>query len=215
MHRQKSDSIDWARFSWNPVTGCKHGCEYCYARDIAERFFAQGFEPAFQPERLGQPSKTRVPNEAAEDVAYRNIFTCSMADLFGRWVPAEWIDAVLTVAKEYPQWNFLCLTKFPQRTVKFEPLPQNVWMGTSVDSQVRVANAEKAFATISGGIRWLSCKPMLTPLKFDHDFFNWRVVGGASRSKKTPAFHPPTDWIDELESRCDGEGISVFEKSNL
>jgi len=30
--------IDWARFTWNPVTGCEHNCPYCYARDIAERF---------------------------------------------------------------------------------------------------------------------------------------------------------------------------------
>ena len=30
--------IDWCDSSWNPVTGCLHGCEYCYARRIANRF---------------------------------------------------------------------------------------------------------------------------------------------------------------------------------
>lgn len=25
-------AIDWCDFSWNPVTGCNFGCEYCYAR---------------------------------------------------------------------------------------------------------------------------------------------------------------------------------------
>ena len=30
--------IDWADMTWNPVTGCLHGCEYCYARKIANRF---------------------------------------------------------------------------------------------------------------------------------------------------------------------------------
>lgn len=29
--------IEWADSTWNPVTGCLHGCEYCYARRIAER----------------------------------------------------------------------------------------------------------------------------------------------------------------------------------
>ena len=24
--------IDWCASTWNPVTGCLHGCEYCYAR---------------------------------------------------------------------------------------------------------------------------------------------------------------------------------------
>ena len=32
--------IDWCESTWNPVTGCLHGCEYCYARRIAERFGA-------------------------------------------------------------------------------------------------------------------------------------------------------------------------------
>lgn len=30
--------IDWCDASWNPVTGCLHGCPYCYARRIAIRF---------------------------------------------------------------------------------------------------------------------------------------------------------------------------------
>ena len=23
--------IDWADMTWNPVTGCRNGCRYCYA----------------------------------------------------------------------------------------------------------------------------------------------------------------------------------------
>ena len=34
----KKTKIDWCDSSWNPVTGCLHGCEYCYARSIAKRF---------------------------------------------------------------------------------------------------------------------------------------------------------------------------------
>jgi len=30
--------IEWCDSTWNPVTGCLHGCEYCYARGIAKRF---------------------------------------------------------------------------------------------------------------------------------------------------------------------------------
>lgn len=37
--------IDWCDMSWNPITGCKHGCEYCYARRMAERF--SGYEPRY------------------------------------------------------------------------------------------------------------------------------------------------------------------------
>jgi len=52
--------VDWAKWTWNPITGCHHGCEYCYARDIAlsERMksvYPTGFEPTFHPERLQAP----------------------------------------------------------------------------------------------------------------------------------------------------------------
>lgn len=47
--------IDWADMSWNPVTGCRHGCEYCYARRIAERF--GGFEPRSGGEDVPEDKK--------------------------------------------------------------------------------------------------------------------------------------------------------------
>jgi protein gp37 len=34
--------INWCDSTWNPVTGCLHGCEYCYARGIAKRFSGGG-----------------------------------------------------------------------------------------------------------------------------------------------------------------------------
>lgn len=30
--------IEWCDFTWNPVTGCQHGCPYCYATKQANRF---------------------------------------------------------------------------------------------------------------------------------------------------------------------------------
>lgn len=35
FHKSK---IDWCTHTWNPVTGCLHGCEYCYARRFIGRF---------------------------------------------------------------------------------------------------------------------------------------------------------------------------------
>lgn len=30
--------IEWCDYTWNPVTGCRHGCRYCYARRMTARF---------------------------------------------------------------------------------------------------------------------------------------------------------------------------------
>jgi len=217
LNEQPSDAIEWARRSLNTVTGCMHDCPYCYARDIAERSTAypQGFAPTFHPSRLGAPANEPLPPEAKTDPAYRNVFANSMSDLFGQWVPREWIEATIEMARRNPQWNFLTLTKFPQRAADFD-FPDNWWMGTTVDAQARVANAEKAFARIRCGTKWLSVEPLLQPLTFGRlDLFQWLVIGGASASTKTPAWVPPFDWLAALCAAARAAGLAIYHKTNL
>ena len=212
---QKSDSIEWALWSWNPVTGCEHNCSYCFGRDLAKRFYEQGFVPTLLPDRLHSPHNVKVPKEAAKNIGHKNVFVCSMADLFGRWVPQEWIDAVLDVVWSAPQWNFLFLTKNPKRLTEFE-FPSNAWVGTSVDCQARVAGAEAAFREVKAGVKWLSCEPLLEHLQFtDLSIFNWVVLGGASKSSQTPEFHPPRIWVNDIEAKALEAGCRVYEKANL
>lgn len=189
-------------------------------RDLAENggplsLYPFGFAPTLHPRRLLAPRFMRVPTAAARDTRHRNVFLGSMADIFGRWVPAEWIEAVLAEVRAAPDWNFLCLTKFPKRMAEFD-IPANCWMGTSVDLQARVAAAEAAFANIGAAVKWLSCEPLIEPLKFQHlDRFHWIVIGGASPTSKTPAWHPPRDWIVDLERQARAAGVYVYEKTNL
>jgi protein gp37 len=124
--------IEWCDRTWNPVTGCLHGCPYCYARNLVWRFgktygapkkinsldmpiydeehyqvqYPFGFAPTFLRYRLEEPQLIKQP---------QNIFVCSMADLFGEWVPDEWIDKVFDVCNGAPQHRFLFLTKNPKR----------------------------------------------------------------------------------------------------
>jgi protein gp37/ParB-like chromosome segregation protein Spo0J len=210
--------IDWAKYTWNPITGCLHNCPYCYARDISERFagtpaFPNGFAPTLRADRLSAPLNGTP--RASEDPRERRIFTGSMTDLFGRWVPPEWIEAVLDVTRQARQWDFLMLTKFPKRMAEFK-IPDNVWMGTTVDCQARVAAAESAFANVNAKVRWLSCEPLIEPLRFKHlDRFDLLVIGGASPSAETPRWIPPFTWLDDLMRQADDAGCAVFLKSNL
>jgi protein gp37 len=207
--------VDWAKWTWNPVTGCLHNCVYCYARDIAERFYPEKFAPTFHPERLSAPQYTKVPAQAATDIGWRNVFVCSMADLFGKWVPQEWIEAVLDAVRQAPQWNFLFLTKFPQRlaTIKW---PENAWVGTSVDEQYRVEIAEKAFRKVEASVKWLSCEPLRERLTFQSlSMFDWVVVGGQSRSTQAPAFQPPWEWVEHLWQQARASNCLLYWKPNL
>lgn len=215
FNRQETDSIEWALWSWNPVTGCLHNCPYCYARDIAERFYPQKFTPTLHPSRLAIPQRMKVPAAAANNIGEKNVFTCSMADLFGRWVPSEWITAVIEQVRRAPEWNFLFLTKFPQRLAEFE-FPDNAWVGTSVDCQARVAVAEAAFRKVRATVKWLSCEPLIEPLRFSSlDMFQWIVIGGASASTQTPEYRPPFEWTAELHLTALRHGLKVYHKTNL
>ena len=143
--------IDWCDSTWNPVTGCKGGCDYCYARIIANRFggwttggvkTTQNFfsdppvldSPLLLERKSGKVVKAPYPfaftptfhryrlEEPLKKRKGQNIFVGSMADLFGRWVPTKWIVEVLDICRKAPQHNYLFLTKFPERYVELDHL---------------------------------------------------------------------------------------------
>jgi hypothetical protein len=58
-----NESIEWALWSWNPVTGCRHSCPYCYARNVANHLYEQGFEPSIWPARLHAPGNEPFPEK--------------------------------------------------------------------------------------------------------------------------------------------------------
>lgn len=130
--------IEWADYTWNPVTGCEHGCPYCYARRITEgpykKAWPNGFEPTFYTKRLSEPIKEKKPSR---------IFTVSMGDLFGEWVPDEWISEVFNACEDAPQHQYIFLTKNPKRYGQLNgrwynyecKWPKNCWFGTSITNQ--------------------------------------------------------------------------------
>ncbi len=210
-----TDKVEWARWTWNPITGCLNDCDYCYARDIAARFYDHGFAPTFHPKRLRAPFNTSYPKDAKTNIGARNVFLVSMGDMLGSWVEEDWIRKVLEVCDNARQWNFLVLTKNPKRAAQVE-WPPNLWVGTTVDCQARVRAAEEAFADVQATVKWLSCEPLRERLTFSRlDLFQWVVLGGASRSTRTPEFLPPREWVEALEAQARAAGCMVYEKPNL
>lgn len=215
MNRTK---IEWTDFTWNPVTGCEHGCPYCYARKIATRFkdlFPNGFEPTFHPERLREPYKvsknfrSRNPN-LPEGAAM--IFTVSMGDLFGNWVPAKWIEAVIRVAEDNPHHIFQFLTKNPARYKEFE-FPKNCWLGTTVTSykdQDRIFDLPR----YRGNVNFVSFEPLLGPVYIDGwvlGYIDWVIIGA-----QTNPYRPPKqEWVESIIQQAKDAGVAVFLKDNL
>lgn len=265
--------IDWCDASWNPVTGCLHDCEYCYARRIAERFGAReiydpecqcqrhliergmltgtgkpleldypweqknkdgsitnaaypfGFSPTFHRYRLDEPQSWKKP---------RSIFVCSMADLFGYWVPDEWIAEVLKACDVAPQHRYLFLTKAPSRYEKISSLMPSweemyleksrpvMMFGASATDDAMMAVAHKSNA------EWVSVEPILEPIEpewfisasgsnGDYSTFRrweWVVIGAETGNSKHKTV-PKREWVEEIVKVCKEYGTPVFMKDSL
>lgn len=109
-------SIEWTDKTWNPVRGCvkvSPGCKHCYAETFAERFrgveshpYEQGFDPRLVPDMLPQPILWRRP---------ARIFVNSMSDLFGDFVPVDYLAAVIGVMGLACHHTYQVLTKRAER----------------------------------------------------------------------------------------------------
>jgi len=228
MNRTK---IEYCDFTWNPVTGCRHGCSYCYARRIAERFkqkgnapqchdctqpgsglhevrypggaWRYGFEPTLYPYRLDEPTGLRKPS---------TIFVCSMGDLFGEWVPEEWIYRVRNVAVWNTQHTFLFLTKNPVRYSHYK-WPKNCWLGTTVDTADAAYNRTRLW-DMKHPNRFVSLEPLLEDVS---DWIDLRGIKVCIIGAQTGpgATQPDPQWVQNIIDKCRENDVMVFLKNNL
>ena len=249
--------IEWCDFTYNPITGCRHACEYCYARRQAQRFCGDirlnkasdqlqsipdtglwildepfknnqgkvipmpvGFEPAFHRYRLPMPAQKKKP---------ANIFVGSMADLFGEWVPDEWIREVLAACAAAPWHNFLFLTKNPDRYYQLGDGDEAIipeggcsgWFGASAATEEQ---AQDAWENLN--CTWMSLEPLHGD--FSEEFFTyddrytqatrrrweWIVIGAETGSSKNK-IKPKREWIQNIVDQCHSTETPLFMKDSL
>lgn len=217
VFNESNDNIEWAIWTWNPVTGCKHGCDYCYAEGIANRFLPQKFEPTFYENRMNAPSNSRIPEKYNNHPGKRNVFVCSMADLFGDWVDDVWIIRVIEACRETPQWNYIFLTKNPKRLLHYN-FPQNSWVGTTVDTKGRLRNALEIMPQVDAPVTFISFEPLLEDIGEPNlAFIDWIIIGGQSgdTSRHIPEKQPEWLWVENLLIAARKANCKVYFKPNL
>jgi len=248
--------IDWCDSTWNPVTGCLHGCEYCYARGIAKRFggwtdsdgdtyhdeiirngeqIRELDNPLYvaRGEKPGKYLKAPYPYDFIPTLHRyrlneyigkkdRNIFVCSMADLFGEWVPDSWIEEVFKACEKAPQHNYLFLTKNPKRYDEYGVKSYtikgtfNLWYGMSVTNDDEF---QKTYLLPEYCHTFISVEPILEDLNIvegDLRFqcLDWVIIGAETGRRKDKVI-PKREWIEDIVNECRKAKIPVFMKSSL
>ena len=244
-------NIEWVKnpdgtqgYTWNPITGCLNGCEYCYARKLAngrlkERYLANKnaapakgnvllpnlgfvemnpFYPRFWPERLKELNPTGVALMVpwSKD---RGIFICDMSDLFGIGIPEDWTQQVLAEIKQYSWHRFYLLTKQPQNLIKFSPFPDNCWVGVSCSDEIMLTKAYSPLKAIQAKVKYISFEPLLNSDMSVVDL-EWTLrdigISWVIIGAQTKPYKPPKiEWVEEITEVCGKAGVPVFLKDNL
>ena len=224
----QNSSIEWTDSTWNPVAGCtavSPGCLNCYAARMALRLqtmsngTGQKYRGTARRARDGRPvfsGKINLDFDAL-DVPRRwrlprTIFVNSMSDLFHEGVPLSFIRDVFKVMEECPRHVFQILTKRPERTLELAgalPWPDNVWMGTSVESRDYYERI-RVLRRVPAKVRFLSCEPLLGPLaRIPLKGIHWVIVGGESGPGSRPM---QGSWVLDIKGQCETKGGPFFFK---
>jgi protein gp37 len=173
-----------------------------------------GFQPTFHRYRLGEPSRKTNP---------QNIFVCSMADLFGEWVPDEWVKEVFTACETAPQHTYMFLTKNPSRYIDLQftiPLPtaHKYWYGTTANclEDFRLGSKAHYLSNLNGCKKFLSIEPLMSDIGSlglaNLHRYDWVIIGAQTGPGSVP---PKSEWIQSIIDQCRAAGVPVFLKDNL
>lgn len=116
--------------TWNPITGCLYDCIYCWARDLAvtklknSHRYSKGFKPTINENEF----KTRFRKDDL-------IFVSDMGDMFGDFIPSDWIRRVFDHVRHFPDTDFLFMTKNPKRYLDLlQSIPENAILGVTIET---------------------------------------------------------------------------------
>jgi protein gp37 len=214
--------IEWTETTWNPTTGCDQisaGCDHCYALALAKRLKGMGsakYQTDGDPRTSGpgfgvaiHPSTLNVPRRWREP---RLVFVNSMSDLFHARVPISFIQDVVSTMRDTPQHTYQLLTKRARRLrllSKHIDWPDNVWVGTSVESPSELHRVDD-LREVRSAIRFLSLEPLLAPLpELDLNGIGWVIAGGESGPHARPM---ESAWVRDLRDAAVAARVPFFFK---
>jgi len=213
--------IEWAEETWNPVTGCdpvSPACRNCYAKPMAYRLRGRCGYPADEPFRVTMhPDKIDLPRKWKTP---RRVFVVSMGDLFHAKVPDDYRDKIMDVIEDSRLHTFLMLTKRPEGMANYftrRPVPENCWIGVTVEDQQRVDERLPILRGIDAPVRFVSVEPLLGSVDLGlvpGDRIGWVIAGAETSPWKGRARAMKSEWAGSVRDQCQGAGVPFLFKKN-
>lgn len=140
-----------------------------------------------------------------------------MADLFGEWVPDEWVEDVFKACEKAPQHRYLFLTKNPKRygdLAKAGKLPQreNMWYGSTLDNM-----RAKRYPGRLLDNTFVSIEPLTEYMDVGLGSLGgdkWVIIGAETGNRKERVI-PQKEWVDKICEAADITHMAVFMKDSL
>ena len=237
----ENTTIEWCHHTFSPWHGCAKvspGCDHCYAETFSRRvgfsetgskfpIWGKDAERRFFGEKhWNEPLKW---NRSAEKAGQRRrVFCGSMCDVMEEYSGAghlvrETIEEsrhwLYRLIDQTPWLDWLLLTKRPQSYSKYLPqpwvlggFPENLWLGTTVESREYLWRAEKIKEMYGATVRFLSVEPLLEGLgTVDLAGIDWIIGGAESGAGARPM---QQDWMRSLKDQCVDAGVAFFYKQD-
>lgn len=207
-------AIEYGDRTWNFYPGCNgpdgKPCSYCWAQNrVLPRMACEKCrtgKPHLHPERLEEPTHVRKPSR---------FLVCFTGDLFGDWVPEPVLRYAFDVMRGNSRHTFLCLTKQPQNLPRFNPFPDNCFVGVSITNVRQALAAVTPMAEVEAKVKFVSYEPLLdeVPCKHIMNLVQWVIIGAQTPYKGSTA--PKVEWVREIVEAADKVGVRVFLKNSL
>ena len=226
----ENSKIEWTDHTFNPWIGCtkvSDGCKNCYAESLMDKRWGKvKWGPQGQRQRTSEANWKKPlqwdRQAKAQGIRYR-VFCASLADVFeGNDQVSDWRLDLFGMIKVTPNLDWLLLTKRPENITPMtrhvfrhdglHRLPDNVWIGTSVEDQ---AATDRIWHLINvpARVRFLSMEPLLGPVEMWSHLttgeIDWIIVGGESGHSARPM---NAEWCSSIRNDCDHYGVSFFMK---
>ena len=224
------DETDGIRELNNQLSEVKATCNGSFVRPAP---YPYDFAPTFNRYKLNEPKSWKKP---------RNIFVCSMADLFGDWVPDEWIEQVFEACDAAPWHRYIFLTKNPKRLCRMAtatkvflwnvdhpgsqvhpkteeyvegmrlPIRDNWWFGSTIDNR-----KAECFRCGNTWNTFTSIEPLAEYLDVGIGSFGndrWTIIGAETGNRKGK-ITPKREWVENIVEAAQITGMKVFMKESL